>query len=356
MAVGKVLGCELAATFRPSQFPLMQQMKELANDCHLYIISRRPRTYIKDARLTRRGTLKGKIVTLEEAESSTRFRLRLHFPVQLAWNSERPWIYYTISDPVTGEPVLHGDTWGLSLLASGFREDLTHHEVLYIGQSRGEDGSRNALHRLMRHETYQRIMSDHEHQDYDIFINLLRVTDAATVVTLSGPGSFEAFDRMGPTGYALRATRTNEERIQEQTDLCEAALIGYFQPTHYNEKDVKFPNRKTKKTDQLEDEGYTSLRIALHGSDTGIQFWSPSRPPRRMHTFEYRLKFADSSPEISEDVDEYIEQQEELNLRLQAAAAASPRLLSIIPAPSNWPSTGPPKTSKPEDDSRNKHA
>lgn len=331
MAISKILGCDVAATFRPRQAALTDTFRALSEGCHLYIVSRRPRTYIADARIDRKGRIKGKIVVHRGEARKKRFSLDLGLSPELEWKSEKPWIYYMISERSSGKPIFHGDTWGLSLLASSYREDLTHHEVLYIGRAFGKSGERTALDRVLRHETLQKIYSDHEHQEYDIFVTMLRVSEAGTWITFSGAGSFEAMERMGPGGFVNRIFRTDEDKLREQVHQAEAALIGYFRPSDYNHQHLDFLRKKSDLAENIEAEGFTSFRISLEDGSTGLKFWSKTRPPTRMHSFEYRTRYGSMTPEIKSDADEFTETQDKFISRYQEAVSNSPRVLSLIP-------------------------
>src|ERR1700744_6292950 len=60
-------------------------------------------------------------------------------------------------------------------------------DIQYIGQSYGSDGSRNALDRLRKHETLQKIALQGVPEGYRLELLLLEVVPATRVVTLFNP-------------------------------------------------------------------------------------------------------------------------------------------------------------------------
>lgn len=159
MGLEKFLGCEVALTFR--QQNLAAQHGHLLADCNLYVVTRRPRTYISpgSVRISRHGQLVGK-VTIDDFNKRLRQRFRLPFRLtgegRLIWRDDMPRDYYQIIDDKTGRLILHGDPWSLAFLGSGFSPKLAGHEVIYIGRS-----ERNSLDCIIDHQKIQSIYAEH---------------------------------------------------------------------------------------------------------------------------------------------------------------------------------------------------
>lgn len=72
-------------------------------------------------------------------------------------------------------------------------------EVLYIGQAYGRNGERNALDRLRRHETLQRIALEGIPNGYIITVLMLEVILANRIITVFNPWADDkAMARNGP--------------------------------------------------------------------------------------------------------------------------------------------------------------
>lgn len=120
-------------------------------------------------------------------------------------------------------------------------QNLLSFEVLYIGQSYGKEGSRNALYRLPDHKTFQKIYfeSNKNHPDKDVWIILCSFEKS--VITTIDPVqnnygvSIEESDRH--LFNVCNIVMNDDAGITEKQSInfTEAALIRYFQP-EYNEK------------------------------------------------------------------------------------------------------------------------
>jgi hypothetical protein len=117
-------------------------------------------------------------------------------------------------------------------------------KVLYIGQAFGEDGSRNALDRLLKHETLQKIAVKGIPQEYVLSLLLLEIIPVTRMImmfngvakdrTQSEERIKNAFDKLENTSEA------------ERTTLYEASLIRYFVPPYNKEFKNIFPSANMK--------------------------------------------------------------------------------------------------------------
>jgi hypothetical protein len=109
-------------------------------------------------------------------------------------------------------------------------------EVLYIGQSYGEDGSSTAVDRLLNHETAQKIFgeSQAQHPDKEIWYLLWNIKSQWIVRIDGSPREFQTTDIEDD----YHSSRFLNDIVPDKLEinLAEAALIKYFQP----EFNVKF--------------------------------------------------------------------------------------------------------------------
>jgi len=336
VGVAKVIGCEAAVIFR--QQNLVRMHDYLAEGCHLYLVSRRPRTFIEPTSVRiRHGRIRGRfVVELASKPSSWRFETPfwIDAPEKLILSVDAAKDYYQVIGKRSGRTYVHGDTWALALLSSYCRPDLAEQEVLYIGQSFGKEGELNALDRIIRHEKIQKIYADHQSAQFDIYITLLRISDAASLIQLGSAESFASADRAGIASLVASTLRPGVDRLREQVTLAEASLISYFKPEYNQHHKQSFPGMRSRLARNIDTCGFTNLDVSVSTGETGIRFWSAQRRASRYHRFSCRL------PSAADPSDGYLgiaaeEMEERLNLEAQSAAAAmayAPVTLAILPS------------------------
>ena len=117
-------------------------------------------------------------------------------------------------------------------------------EVKYIGQAYGKNGSRNAIDRLLKHETLQKISLKGIPDGYKLTLLLLEVQPNNQLFTVFNPhakNKDEDSSRI-KAGLAKLYGTTEQERIA----LYEAALIRYFSPSFNKEFKNSFPSTNLK--------------------------------------------------------------------------------------------------------------
>jgi len=101
-------------------------------------------------------------------------------------------------------------------------------EVKYIGQAYGKDGSRNAIDRLLKHETLQKISLKGVPEGYRLTLLLLTIQPNNQLFTAMNPfasNKDEGSERIS-SGLDKLFNTTEQERVA----LYEASLIKYFRP------------------------------------------------------------------------------------------------------------------------------
>jgi hypothetical protein len=106
-------------------------------------------------------------------------------------------------------------------------------DVQYIGQAYGLDGSRNALDRLRKHETLQKIALRGVPEGYRLELILLEVVPATRVVTVFNPKAQDKTQGAQRIKAGIDKLFGTDEK--ERVSLFEAAFIRYFRPP-FNEK------------------------------------------------------------------------------------------------------------------------
>ncbi len=111
--------------------------------------------------------------------------------------------------------------------------DSLRFDVQYIGQAYGADGSRNALDRLRKHETLQKIAVQGVPEGYRLQLILLEVVPATRVITVFNPKAEDKTQGTERIKAGLDKLFGTDEK--ERVSLFEAAFIRYFRPP-FNEK------------------------------------------------------------------------------------------------------------------------
>lgn len=116
--------------------------------------------------------------------------------------------------------------------------------VKYIGQAYGQDGSRNALDRLLRHETLQRISILGIPGGYRLAVLLLSIQPNNQLFTVFNPFA----KNKDEDGKRVKAglDKLFDTSEAERTTLYEASLIRYFYPEYNKEFKDSFPSTNLK--------------------------------------------------------------------------------------------------------------
>ena len=117
-------------------------------------------------------------------------------------------------------------------------------DVQYIGQAYGSDGSRNALHRLRKHETLQKISLKGIPEGYRLELLLLSVQPDNRIITVFNPHAEEDSDSRERISQGVDKLFDTDER--ERITLFEAAFIRYFRPPYNIEFKDSFPSTRMK--------------------------------------------------------------------------------------------------------------
>ncbi|MED4011127.1 SEC-C domain-containing protein [Priestia aryabhattai] len=175
-------------------------------------------------------------------------------------------------------------------LYSSFSPKSLECEIVYIGQSYGKMGDRDALKRLKSHETLQKVMADILYDDinYEIAITLWEFT----------PRLLQSID--GRSGYQV----TENEDIQHMQkvlsappliidnqiiNITEAALINYFKPKYNDKFKNNFPDVTHKGYTFYYDYDYNAITVELDPSCVNIEIHSKHTEYSQYSPVEYLL-------------------------------------------------------------------
>ena len=168
--------------------------------------------------------------------------------------------------------LMHGDSWALAALCSRAREDISRHEVLYVGKAFGDAGSNNSWARTKRHDKLQRIYEEHP-EGWDIFVTGIEILN----------GHWSNMDHIDDDDPSIGSPMhpgwpfwDSRKKIFSGTsiDLVEHSLIAYFNPPYnemLNEWRVDSPTLPMRKMQKF---GLRLLRVHLNGKGALPRFHS----------------------------------------------------------------------------------
>ena len=201
--------------------------------CHIYLIGKMPRVYFTGARQSERT-----LVVTKEVLGKT-YELDWSLPEGLELKEEDG-AWHLVDE--NGSRSFLTETEMTRKLA--LTDAPLNFEIQYIGQAYGADGSRNALDRLKKHETLQKIALQGVPDGYRLELIMLEVAPATRVITMFNP---KAEDKT-KGGERIRAGLdklfgTDEK---ERVSLFEAAFIRYFRPPFNERFKDSFPSTNMK--------------------------------------------------------------------------------------------------------------
>ncbi|MHC2281186.1 hypothetical protein ACVME8_007829 [Bradyrhizobium diazoefficiens] len=242
--------------------PLLDQIRH----CHIYLIGLTPKLALLGVTQDGRD-----LVTSLEVLGK---RYDLHWPMPadmvLKGNPETGWY---VEDSA-------GSRWSPSEATMSRRLAVEHNavgfDVLYIGQALGEDGSRNALDRLKKHETLQKIAVKGIPDGYQLTILMLAVEPAHQLVTIINPWAKDKTQSSERINKGLdKLFGTNEA---ERTTLYEASLIRYFQPPFNKEFKNSFPSTNMKLLAECYDKDFSAVVAEINIDGLPFKLFSAAAP------------------------------------------------------------------------------
>ena len=256
---------------------------------HIYMICRRPRVYIDpETFVVGPDTVK---INLVKQMGYERESFSLEVPNQLGpdirLRTEYPYTEFWI-DGVNGENLMHATVAAFMADIGLHGEDLDL-EVLYVGQSYGKDGDRNAIDRLQAHATLQSIYSEavRRSPDKEIWLVLLSF-ERYLIGSLDGSEKAPLMTEDEDSAHIHNVIH-NPITMQQEINFTEAALIRYFRPD-YNEifKDT-FPSSGHTTYDQCYKLDLNHLGVEIQTESIHSRLWSKAVSAQWTHIARFAL-------------------------------------------------------------------
>ena len=252
---------------------VLKQYEEISKKCHIYIIGYLPKTKLLSWRQV------GRNAVLEYGIGSEKHDLNLPLPpgCTLDLNDLAP---YAVDES--------GQKFGIPEEAvTHFMQQRSKFKVKYVGQAYGKDGSRNALDRLVKHETLQKIAVTGVPADMSLQLLLLEVEPNTQLIT-----AFNPFAKIkNESGSRIKAgiDKLFHTSEQERISLYEAALIRYFYPQFNKEFKDSFPSTRLKVLQDCYDKDFSMIAAEINLDDLPFQLCSEVVEPSHSHIAKYDL-------------------------------------------------------------------
>lgn len=254
----------------------LAQHADVSAHCHIYLIGHMPRIEFKKFEQIDRNLKITFIVKNEQKE------LILSLPEGFDLTSEDGEYYLKNKE---GEKSWAADYDFLKLINKHVIP--ISFEVKYIGQAYGKDGSRNAIDRLLKHETLQKISIKGAPEGHRLSLLLLEVQPATRVITRITPfAQNNSTDETRITAGVDKLFETNEA---ERISLYEAALIRYFSPEFNKEFKNSFPSTNLKILTDCYEKDFSAVIAEISIDELGFQLCSEKVPPKHSHIAKFDL-------------------------------------------------------------------
>lgn len=160
-------------------------------------------------------------------------------------------------------------------------------EVKYIGQAYGKEGSRNAIDRLLKHETLQQIALKGVPEGYRITLLLLAIEPSNQLITTMNP--FAKNTRMGGERIKYGLDKLFNTTEAERISLYEAALIRYFYPDFNKEFKDSFPSTNLKILQDCYKKDFSAVIAEICIDELPFTLWSSTIGPKLYHIAKHDL-------------------------------------------------------------------
>lgn len=256
----------------------LDQFKKVIENCHVYIIGYQPRIDFTGAKQVGDTMVLDFLVANKERQlkigpmpEDVKFVLEDGLHYFLKPNGERSWF---------------NDNDIAKMLNSQYSD--VQFEVKYIGQAYGKNGSRNALDRLTKHETLQKISLKGVPEGYILSLLLLEIEPSNRLITAFTPNAQITGGESDRIKAGLDKLSGTSEA--EQISLFEAAMIKYFSPEYNKEFKNSFPSTNLKILQDCYDKDISAVIAQICIDELPFKLFSQSVEPKQYHISKHDLQ------------------------------------------------------------------
>ncbi|ELA3127305.1 hypothetical protein RFM71_004569 [Vibrio parahaemolyticus] len=260
----------------------LEQYKDIISRCHIYMIGFLPQIDFDGAEQVERN-LKLKFIVVDEP-------VELEFPLPDGLNLKVEDGCYLLEQD--GDPDKRG-WWNeleMQKMVCDHGKEIQF-DIKYIGQAYGSDGKRNALDRLLKHETLQKISLKGVPKGYRLSLLLLEVQPDNRLVSVFNPFAQEKDEDGERIRAGLDKLRNTTEA--ERISLYEAALIRYFSPEFNKEFKNSFPSTNLKLLQDCYEKDFSAVIAQICIDELPFRLCSELVKPKVYHISKHPLHKAE---------------------------------------------------------------
>jgi len=266
------------------------QAEEVASQCHIYLICKRPSTYfIKESFNFDGEKVSGDIAFKINGKEQ---KLPFELPFSLCDGAVRvevspyPHRKLVTIDEEGGE-IRYVPAYSLSLTGIVDEPTLRNLEVLYVGQAYG-GGKRSAFDRLKNHSTLQKILANMQQDlpDEEPLILSFEYIPYRTISSIDGTTK----DAIGGDEDSRRFVSILDNPLTDHQQICliEASLIRYFQPRYNEIYKESFPANNQKILDSCFELDFSALIVEIN-TEPVLYLYSDKVAPAIHHIATFDL-------------------------------------------------------------------
>jgi len=257
---------------------------QLANDCHIYFIVKRPRIAfvpgsieISDEKTT------GKFKYVKDGVlTESEFWLLGKPNADVIEISDYP--HSKLIAKTNGEVVFSLPAHLLSMICDHVEDrSIRDLDVVYIGMSYA-DGNRSAKERLLSHSTLQQVLADmnSDAPDMEALIVMAQYVQPQTFITFDGRDKTLKLEDDRDVVADLQKQQAKVTK-DLQIALIEAGLIRYFQPPYNDKYKERFPHPTHKILKEVYEIDFGALTVEINTEEIAGRLFSKSRKPGYHH-------------------------------------------------------------------------
>lgn len=208
---------------------------------NLYLICKQPKVVIrpdgvesKSVTVDGRDLLlfRGTATQLSSGPSDVEFAIWTESDDPLKWTSSPPYDNYEIRTN-SGAVFKEGNCALLQIEGGKWSGGLWGLSVVYVGQSFGKSGEKDAVERLRKHSTLQRIVTEAKDGE-QVWILTASVFDRQAMIESNGRVEVSVSEDEDDEHIATVSSFIESDTFTDKlsVDIAEACLIAYFQPAY----------------------------------------------------------------------------------------------------------------------------
>lgn len=254
----------------------LEPLMGVIETCHIYLIGLTPVIDFVDAKQEKN------VLILSYTIGGQDCNLNLELPEGFNLKSDGELLYVENSN---GQRSWPDDNYIQARLSA--QTDLVNFEVKYIGQAYGKDGSKNAIDRLLKHETLQKISLKGVPAGYRLSLLLLAIQPNNQLFTMMNP--FAKNTEEGPSRIKAGLDKLFNTTEQERTTLYEASLIRYFYPEFNKEFKDSFPSTNLKVLQDCYDKDFSGVVAEICIDELPFKLFSETVESKNYHIAKHDL-------------------------------------------------------------------